>query len=101
MMMENKVSKISTKVDQNFMWWNSSAGNNVNSSQASGAYVFRPNRTALFEVNGSIVKTKVIDVSCGESEEGKASSLYNAVLKYSEQPMYLIGSAQRFGHQGL
>ena len=97
MMMENKVSKISTKVDQNFLWWNSSAGNNVNSSQASGAYVFRPNGTAPFEVNGSIVKTKVIDVSCGESREGKESFLYNTVLKSSEQPMYLIGSAQCFG----
>ena len=61
--MNNKVSKISAKVDQNFLWWNSSAGNNVNSSQASGAYIFRPNGTAPFEINGSIVKTKVINVS--------------------------------------
>jgi lysosomal alpha-mannosidase len=61
MMMENKVSKISAKVDQNFLWWNSSAGNNVNSSQTSGAYIFRPNGTAPFEINGSIVKTRVID----------------------------------------
>ena len=52
----NKLSKISAKVDQNFLWWNSSAGNNVNSSQASGAYVFRPNGTAPFEINGSIAK---------------------------------------------
>ena len=50
----NKLSDISTKVDQNFLWWNSSAGNNVNSSQASGAYIFRPNGTSPFEINGSI-----------------------------------------------
>ena len=62
MMMENKVSKISAKVDQNFLWWNSSAGNNVNSTQTAGAYIFRPNGTAPFEINGSIAKTKVIDV---------------------------------------
>ena len=62
MMMENKVSKISAKVDQNFLWWNSSAGNNINSTQTSGAYIFRPNGTAPFEINGSIAKTKVIDV---------------------------------------
>ena len=77
MMMENKVSKISTKVDQNFLWWNSSAGN-VNSTQASGAYVFRPNGTAPFEVNGSIVKTKVIDVSCGQERDRKFSLPYSS-----------------------
>ena len=49
----NKLSKISSKVDQRFLWWNSSAGNNVNSSQASGAYIFRPNGTSPFEINAS------------------------------------------------
>ena len=62
-MMDNKQSKTTANVDQNFLWWNSSAGNNINSSQASGAYIFRPNGTAPFEVNGSITSTKVIDVS--------------------------------------
>ena len=60
--MDNKQSKVSAKIDQNFFWWNSSAGNNVNSSQASGAYIFRPNGTSPHEINGSIVKTKVIKV---------------------------------------
>ena len=64
MSIDNKFSKISAKVDQNFLWWNSSAGNNVNSTQTSGAYIFRPNGTAPFEINpGSIVKTTVINVS--------------------------------------
>ena len=37
----NKVSKITVNVDQGFYWYNSSAGNNVNSTQASGTYIFR------------------------------------------------------------
>ena len=37
----NKLSKISVNVDQGFYWYNSSAGNNINSIQTSGAYVFR------------------------------------------------------------
>ena len=37
----NKLSAISINVDQGFYWYNSSAGNNINSTQTSGAYVFR------------------------------------------------------------
>lgn len=47
----NKVSNQLLQVDQNFFWYNASAGtikytshtkgNNANSSQASGAYIFR------------------------------------------------------------
>ena len=37
----NKLSNISVNVDQGFYWYNSSDGHNVNSSQASGAYIFR------------------------------------------------------------
>ena len=32
--MMNKKSGISIPVDQQFLWWNSSAGNNINSTQA-------------------------------------------------------------------
>ena len=32
---------LSMKVDQNFFWYNSSDGHNKNSTQASGAYIFR------------------------------------------------------------
>ena len=63
MTITNIGTQISAKVDQNFLWWNSSAGNNVNSSQASGAYIFRPNGTSPFEINpGSVVSTQVIRV---------------------------------------
>ena len=34
-------SVLSLKVDQTFKWYNSSDGKNKNSSQASGAYIFR------------------------------------------------------------
>lgn len=37
----NKVSKISVNVDQGFYWYNSSDGRNKNSTQKSGAYIFR------------------------------------------------------------
>jgi len=29
------------KVDQTFLWYNSSDGNNINNTQKSGAYIFR------------------------------------------------------------
>lgn len=35
------------------LWYNESAGNNVNSSQASGAYIFRPNVTTPYRVSSS------------------------------------------------
>ena len=48
-------------VDQQFMWWNASDGNNVNDSQASGAYIFRPNGTAPFPINpGNIAQVTVV-----------------------------------------
>ena len=37
----NKDSEISVSVDQGFYWYNSSDGHNKNSTQASGAYIFR------------------------------------------------------------
>jgi hypothetical protein len=50
-----------------FAWWNSSAGNNLNSTQASGAYIFRPNSThsvalpptSLVLVTGPVVQEAV------------------------------------------
>ena len=38
-------------LDQQFFWYNASDGNNTNSSQPSGAYIFRPNHTEVFKVN--------------------------------------------------
>ena len=57
MSMENKLSNIKAFVDQQFLWWNGSSGNNINSSQASGAYIFRPNGTNPFMVNNGNTAT--------------------------------------------
>ena len=43
----NKISKISVNVDQGFYWYNSSDGHNKNSTQASGAYIFRYSYTLI------------------------------------------------------
>ena len=72
----NQVSGISSNVDQQFLWWNSSDGDNLNSTQVLYCmqpkhfscryevphacflycvgfwYIFRPNGTAPFEVSG-------------------------------------------------
>ncbi|CAE7198223.1 unnamed protein product [Symbiodinium natans] len=45
----DKLSKTSTRAEQSWMWYNASLGNAA-SSQASGAYIFRPNRSEAFPV---------------------------------------------------
>ena len=58
--MYNKVTNISAKVDQNFLWWMGNAGNMM---QASGAYVFNPVGTTPHEICPvCIVKTTIIKV---------------------------------------
>ena len=44
-------SGVSLEVSQNFFWYNSSTGNNKDSQQASGAYIFRPNSSNIFTVS--------------------------------------------------
>lgn len=46
---EDKVNKISTQAEQNWFWYEGSVGNNE-SSQQSGAYIFRPNRSQALPV---------------------------------------------------
>lgn len=41
----------SMPLDQQFLWYNASDGHNKNSTQTSGAYIFRPNNTNVFPVN--------------------------------------------------
>jgi hypothetical protein len=41
-------TNVTTPVSQTFKWYNASAGNNANSTQASGAYIFRPNNTFTY-----------------------------------------------------
>ena len=47
------------QLDQQFFWYNASAGNNMNSSQASGPYIFRPNSSYPFPVNDNNNKAEV------------------------------------------
>ncbi|XP_044309624.1 lysosomal alpha-mannosidase isoform X2 [Varanus komodoensis] len=60
---ENLDKNISLPVSQNFFWYNASAGN-MDSSQPSGAYIFRPNHSEPFAVahgaRVSLVKTQVV-----------------------------------------
>lgn len=58
---ENLVYNVSVAVNQQLRWYNASAGNNVNSTQASGAYVFRPNSSETYDIApGGKVTYKVV-----------------------------------------
>jgi hypothetical protein len=60
----NKENGLQFEVEQDFLWWNASAGNNAGNhsnalplilldAQPSGAYIFRPNGTVPFAVTNS------------------------------------------------
>ncbi|XP_078576535.1 lysosomal alpha-mannosidase-like [Branchiostoma floridae x Branchiostoma japonicum] len=57
----NLKNKLILNVQQAFYWYNSSTGNNQDSTQRSGAYIFRPNGTEPFPIHtkGSVI-TKVV-----------------------------------------
>ena len=55
----NKDRKLTVSVDQQFFWYNASAGNNINSTQPSGAYIFRPNSSEVFPVNSNNNKATI------------------------------------------
>ncbi|XP_078660424.1 lysosomal alpha-mannosidase-like isoform X1 [Branchiostoma floridae x Branchiostoma belcheri] len=57
----NLKKKLVLNVNQAFYWYNSSTGNNKDSTQRSGAYIFRPNGTEplLIQTKGSVI-TKVV-----------------------------------------
>ena len=57
----NLASNVGTPLVHDFLWYNGSAGNNVNSSQASGAYIFRPNGTAPHAVGDSSIQASCTD----------------------------------------
>ena len=51
--------KLALTLDQQFFWYNASAGNNYRSTQASGAYIFRPNSSQVFPVNANNNKATI------------------------------------------
>ncbi|XP_053232372.1 lysosomal alpha-mannosidase [Podarcis raffonei] len=61
---QNLDKNISLPVSQNFFWYNASAGNEEN-SQASGAYIFRPDTSQTFPIAKGAqvhhVKTQVVE----------------------------------------
>ncbi|XP_019848841.1 PREDICTED: lysosomal alpha-mannosidase-like [Amphimedon queenslandica] len=50
----NAVSGVSSNINQQFRFYNASAGNNIYSSQRSGAYIFRPNNTVAYSVGPNL-----------------------------------------------
>uniref|UniRef100_A0A671TYK4 Alpha-mannosidase n=1 Tax=Sparus aurata TaxID=8175 RepID=A0A671TYK4_SPAAU len=49
--LSNLETKQTIKLTQNFYWYNASDGNNVESIQPSGAYIFRPNSSTPFVIS--------------------------------------------------
>ncbi|XP_076147474.1 lysosomal alpha-mannosidase [Alosa pseudoharengus] len=49
--LSNLETQQSIKLSQNFYWYNASAGNNEDSIQPSGAYIFRPNCSTPFTIS--------------------------------------------------
>ncbi|KAL2086870.1 hypothetical protein ACEWY4_017929 [Coilia grayii] len=49
--LSNLETKQSIQLSQNFYWYNASAGNNEESNQPSGAYIFRPNTSTPFIIS--------------------------------------------------
>jgi len=47
------VTGIQQPLTQSWFWYNSSIGNNAESHQSSGAYIFRPNSTSAFAIEGA------------------------------------------------
>uniref|UniRef100_A0A3B4WWI6 Alpha-mannosidase n=1 Tax=Seriola lalandi dorsalis TaxID=1841481 RepID=A0A3B4WWI6_SERLL len=59
--LSNLETKQSIKLTQNFYWYNASDGNNLESNQPSGAYIFRPNSSTPFVISRT-AKTETIQV---------------------------------------
>ncbi|XP_070684120.1 lysosomal alpha-mannosidase [Pempheris klunzingeri] len=49
--LSNLETKQTIKLKQNFYWYNASDGNNLESNQPSGAYIFRPNSSTPFIIS--------------------------------------------------
>ncbi|XP_019717347.1 lysosomal alpha-mannosidase [Hippocampus comes] len=60
--LDNLETKQSIGLTQNFYWYNASDGNNSNSNQPSGAYIFRPNSSTPFVISKT-AKTETIQTS--------------------------------------
>jgi lysosomal alpha-mannosidase len=85
----NIVSGISCDVDQEFLWYNASAGNNKNSTQPSGAYIFRTNTSTPFNVNNNNNKATISTIDgdvVTEVHQAFAPWISQVVRLYKGQP---------------
>jgi lysosomal alpha-mannosidase len=93
-------------VQQNFYWYNSSTGNNV-SSQASGAYIFRPNSSIPFVVNNAPALTQtVLGNVVQQATQNFSNWVQQTVRLYPGQPYIELESTigpipinDGFGHE--
>ncbi|XP_076026820.1 lysosomal alpha-mannosidase [Genypterus blacodes] len=60
--LSNLETKQTIKLTQNFYWYNASDGNNCESNQPSGAYIFRPNSSTPFIISRT-AQTQTIQTS--------------------------------------
>eukprot|EP01090_Pellita_catalonica_P022918 TRINITY_DN9107_c0_g1_i1.p1 TRINITY_DN9107_c0_g1~~TRINITY_DN9107_c0_g1_i1.p1 ORF type:complete len:992 (+),score=187.74 TRINITY_DN9107_c0_g1_i1:420-2978(+) len=88
---ENKVVQKTIAVDQEVMYYNASAGNNVNSTQASGAYIFRPNGT--FPYNMSTNNVPVITLVTSPSNSPVLQEIHQVWNSWSSQVVRLYNDA--------
>ena len=57
---KNLLSGVAMPLSQEFMWWNASVGNGTGAeSQASGAYIFRPNKTYAYTISDKASIAKI------------------------------------------
>ncbi|XP_041641943.1 lysosomal alpha-mannosidase [Cheilinus undulatus] len=82
--LSNLETKQSIKLTQNFYWYNASDGNNSDSNQPSGAYIFRPNTSTPFIISKT-AKTETIQTDVVQEVRQWFSPWVSQVVRlYSE-----------------
>ncbi|XP_069023708.1 lysosomal alpha-mannosidase [Embiotoca jacksoni] len=76
----NLETKQSIKLTQNFYWYNASDGNNSESNQPSGAYIFRPNSSTPFIISKT-AKTESIQTSVVQEVRQRFSPWVSQVVR--------------------
>ncbi|XP_051940570.1 lysosomal alpha-mannosidase [Hippocampus zosterae] len=78
--LDNLETKQSISLTQNFYWYNASDGNNANSKQPSGAYIFRPNSSTPFVISKT-AKTETIQTSVMQEVRQRFSPWASQVVR--------------------
>jgi hypothetical protein len=103
----NKQYMFTIYLDQSLQWYNGSAGNNKLSDQASGAYIFRPNRSETFNFTQSNIPAHV-SVTRGplrqQIRQVWTNWMYQTVNLYAGFPyvefVYSVGPIDISDHRG-